>query len=74
MFLNKKNIINVSISRAKDYLFVLMPDDNTKDVNNLTEIKKIESLFCESGVCKEFKSNDLEQIMFGNSKYLEEEC
>lgn len=72
MFLNKENIINVSISRAKDYLFVLMPDDNTKDVNNLTEIKRIESLFCESGVRKEFKSNYLEQIMFGNSKYLEE--
>ena len=27
MFLNKRNINNVSISRAKDYLFIVMPDD-----------------------------------------------
>lgn len=25
MFLNKRNIINVSISRARDYLFIVMP-------------------------------------------------
>ena len=39
MFLNKQNIINVAISRAKDYLFVLMPDEETDNVHNLFLIK-----------------------------------
>ena len=32
MFLNKMNIINVSISRAKDYLFIVMPNDETENI------------------------------------------
>jgi superfamily I DNA and/or RNA helicase len=35
MFLNRQNIVNVAISRAKDYLFVLLPDDETENVQNL---------------------------------------
>ena len=72
MFLNKKNIVNVSISRAKDYLFIVMPDDNTENVNNLELIKKLENLCKINNNYSEYNSNDIERLMFGNSKWLEE--
>ncbi len=71
MFLNKKNIINVSISRARDYLFVVMPDDNTENISNLSLIKRVEGLIHDTDAWAEFKSSDLEVLMFGDSKYLE---
>ena len=71
MFLNKKNIINVSISRARDYLFILMPDDETENVDNLLLIKKMESIIKESDDYTEYSSNDIEQLMFGKPNYLE---
>ena len=72
MFLNKRNIINVSISRAKDYLFIIMPDDYTENINNLKAVKRIEQLFKTVGTYAEFKTADLERCMFGNDNYLEE--
>lgn len=71
MFLNKKNIINVSISRARDYLFILMPDDSTEKVENLLLIKKMERYIHESGQYVEYHSHEIEQKMFGDFKYLE---
>lgn len=71
MFLNKKNIINVSISRARDYLFVVMPDDETENINNLCLVKRVEDLIQSTDTCNEFVTSDLEDLMFGDSKYLE---
>lgn len=72
MFLNKRNIINVSISRARDYLFVVMPDDNTEKVENLRLLKQVERLGKAGDSWAEYKSEDLENLMFGSSKYLED--
>lgn len=72
MFLNKLNIINVSISRARDYLFVIMPDDNTDNVDNLTLIKKVEKLFKEQPDWSEHHSPTIEELIFGNKSYLED--
>ena len=71
MFLNKKNIINVSISRARDYLFIVMPDDNTENVDRLRLIKQVETLVHTSSSWQEFSSPDLEELMFGDARYLE---
>lgn len=71
MFLNKKNIINVSISRARDYLFVIMPDDETENIDNLILVKEVEGLIKKSDSWKETNTSDLEKLMFGESKYLE---
>lgn len=71
MFLNKKNIINVSISRARDYLFVVMPDDDTENISNLHLVRKVEGLIQSTDAWNEFDSPDLEEIMFGDSKYIE---
>lgn len=72
MFLNKRNIINVSISRAKDYLFILMPDDNTENINNLRLVKRVEQLIKSSEAFSEMLTPDLEYHMFGNRTYLED--
>ncbi len=72
MFLNKLNIVNVSISRAKDYLFIVMPDDNTENINNLSLVKIVEQLVKSSGAFSEMFTPDLEQDMFGSRTYLED--
>lgn len=71
MFLNKKNIINVSISRARDCLIVLMPDDNTKNVEKLKYIKYIESAIVHNNESKIFESHEIEKVIFGDRLYLE---
>ena len=70
-FLNKKNIINVSISRARDYLFILMPDDQTESVDSLSLIKEIERICQNSGHCKIYESSAIEKLMFHDENYLE---
>jgi hypothetical protein len=72
MFLNKQNILNVSISRARDYLFVLMPDDNTQDVENLYKIKKIERLIHKHAGDRVavYEAEVVEEIMFGSKTFV----
>jgi len=72
MFLNKKNIINVSISRARDYLFILMPDDNTENINRLTLVKQIEQLGKQQPYWIEYNTAEIEETIFGNASYLED--
>lgn len=72
MFLNKLNIVNVSISRARDYLFILMPDDDTENVGTLLLIKKVERLCKEQPAWSEQQSPAIEEIMFGSKTYLED--
>ncbi|MEN6328646.1 MAG: AAA domain-containing protein [Syntrophomonas sp.] len=72
MFLNKLNIVNVSISRARDYLFILMPDDDTENVGNLTLIKKVECLCKSQPSWSEQQSPDIEEMIFGSKSYLED--
>ena len=71
MFLNKRNIINVSISRARDYLFIVMPDDDTENITNLRLVRRVEQLTHDTDAWNEFLSPDLEDLMFGDPKYLE---
>lgn len=71
MFLNHQNIINVSISRAQDYLFLIMPDDNTKNISNLQLIKQVEKLF-HSVNYSEFNSAKIEKLIFGKENHIEE--
>ena len=71
MFLNKRNIINVAISRARDYLFIVMPDDETKGIENLKLVKRVESFAKGTDACAEFAASDLEMLMFGEANYLE---
>ena len=71
MFLNRQNIINVAISRAKDYLFVLMPDEDTDNVQNLFLINKLRRII-EKDLYVERTTRELEGLLFDNETYLEE--
>ena len=71
IFLNNLNIVNVAVSRAKDYLFVIMPDDDTENADKLTLIKRVEQI-CkkQNNNCSEYLKHDIK--MFGNKKYIED--
>ena len=72
MFLNKQNILNVSISRARDYLFVLMPDDSTQNIENLYKIKRIENLIYKHAKDRfsVYNSDIIEKKLFGSDTYI----
>lgn len=53
-------------------MFVIMPDDNTENVGNLTLIKKVERLFKEQPDWTEQQSPAIEELIFGSKSYLED--
>ena len=73
VFLNNKNIINVAISRARDYLFVFMPHSSTEGFDNLRELKRLGRIaikYPESTSMK-YTSDLLENVIFGRKFYIE---
>lgn len=72
IFLNKQNILNVAISRARDYLFIVMPDNDTEGIDNLRRVRKIEQLIRLDGEFMEWSSHEIERLIFGNPTHLEE--
>lgn len=71
MFLNKQNILNVAISRARDYLFIVMPDGRTEGFGNLRKVARIENLVRNSGAFSEYDSHAVEEMILGHTRYLE---
>ena len=53
-------------------MIVLMPDDETENVDNLTLIKKVERLCKEQSECIELHSPEVEELIFGTKSYLED--
>lgn len=73
MFLNRQNILNVAISRARDYLFIMMPDEQTENIHNLRKVSLIERLVKErTGAYSESTAHRLEESIFGSKSYLED--
>ncbi len=74
-FLNRKYLINVAISRAKDYLVVLYPEHGT-GVESTSNIVSLENIIKnELGLRLNditIHSNQIEKRLFHNSKYIEE--
>lgn len=73
MFLNRRNIVNVAISRAKDYLILLTPDKATEKVWNLYELGRLLDSIRKDlkGQYWEKASAEIEQILFQEPNYLE---
>ena len=71
LFLNKQNILNVAISRARDYLFVIMPDNQTDNIFRLHKIKRIEDLMRHSGCFTEQTTSSIEEVMFDDERFIE---
>ena len=64
---NNQNIINVAVSRAKDYIFFLVPDNRTPGFPTREILGKMSGnekniLFC----------NKIEKIMFGQEDYIQQ--
>lgn len=68
-FINRKNIINVAISRAEDYLCILMPDRDTKGYENYYELNnlgmKAIEIQQEYEAIKNYTCDELEKVIFG---------
>ena len=72
-FINKKNIITVAVSRAKDYLVVMMPDDQTQNLENMLEVRKIERLMRDdSEHCIMYETSFVEDAIFGSQTFIED--
>jgi len=72
IFLNKKNLLNVSISRAKDYLILLMPIDKSQSIqtDKLKHINTIRTL--SSSVSISYNSEDIEEVILGGKNMIED--
>ena len=73
VFLNNMNIVNVAISRARDYLFVFMPHKSTEGFDNLRELMRLGRIaikYPESTSMK-YTSDSLENVIFGRKFYIE---
>lgn len=72
VLVNDANIINVAISRARDYLFVLMPEKDTYGFEYLYEIIRMGKIVIEEhGNCSMNNADKIESILFGEKGYLE---
>lgn len=67
--INVKNVINVAISRAEDYLCILMPDKDTKGYENYYELNnlgmKAVEIQQEYEAVKNNTCDELEKVIFG---------
>ena len=72
IMLNNKNIINVAISRASDFLFILLPHPDSYGYHNLVELNKLCSLLVdEEHNVTLINSEDIEKAIFDNIHYIE---
>ena len=72
IMLNNRNILNVAISRASDYLFVLLPHPDSYGYENLIEINKlcgIANSKCSS--VSLFNSEVVEKAIFNKGDFIE---
>ena len=70
--INNQNIINVAVSRARDYLFVITPEENTKGFENLTILNELIKIMKNSYGFSLKDSHSLEDVIFDDPAYLEE--
>ena len=71
-FINDKKVLNVAISRARDYLVVAIPDAKTPNVQYLRGPLAIAELMRQTpGVFAEMQTPDLETSVWGDRDYVE---
>jgi hypothetical protein len=77
-FLNKKNILNVAISRARDKLMLMIPFDPDKELNiqDLHQINYIEKLASKLHECRSvligYESTQIEKVLWGSETFIED--
>jgi hypothetical protein len=73
--LEREYILNVAISRAKDRLILLVPDENTRNYASLKELNFLLDLArthiqAHGGTLAEYHADDIERSLFGRADYL----
>ena len=72
VLVNDPNIVNVAISRAKDYLFVLMPEKEMYGFEKLYEIIRMGTIVTEDKDSFSLSTADsIEKILFGSIGFIE---
>jgi flagellar biosynthesis GTPase FlhF len=73
VFVNNTNILNVAISRARDYLFVVMPDEDYIHYDNLYELNKLKEIAMNNPkkIATHY-AKDLEITIFNKENFIEE--
>jgi hypothetical protein len=72
VFLNNKNIVNVAISRAQDYLCILLPHCETDGYNKLYELNQIGLIAQkDSANVQTYTCDEIEEIIYGKKFYIE---
>ena len=72
-FVNRQNIVNVAISRARDCLFILMPDTDTYGFQNLKKLGGLVN-YATTALKDEtslIHSTELEKRMFNDSNWID---
>ena len=79
-FVHKHYLMNVAISRARDYLVILCPDKDTQGINNLIKIDQNNAKSIEDILKNEMDvildditihASDIEVTLFNDSKFIE---
>lgn len=76
MLLNDDHLVNVAISRAKDYLFIMIPThdsygrENLKDINRAADILLKDKDYPYSDDVCQIDCSKLEMLLFGENGYL----
>ncbi len=71
IFLNNQNILNVAISRAKDYLVLILPDID----EGLAQLQRLDTILNDNEIkpyVQQFTSAEVEQILFNQADYIQE--
>lgn len=72
IFLNNKNILNVAISRAQDYLCILLPHRDTDGYEYLYEINTIGRIAMQKPeYVAYYTCDEIEEFIFGHKFYIE---
>ena len=70
VFVNKQYILNVAISRARDYLFLLIPNSDTRGYSNMRGIKEILNLMNSIKKPVIHTSSEMEKILTDNQDFV----
>lgn len=72
IFLNNKNILNVAISRAQDFICMLLPHRDTEGYENLYEINSIGRIAMRNpDNVTQYTCDQIEEIIFGGKFFIE---
>lgn len=69
-FINRPNILNVAVSRAKDYLYLVMPDKSYRYFDQMVELKTLGAIM-DQNHCGYYSSSKIEAMMFGTEHFIE---